>query len=179
MEHQELIYLLENYNDQDAYQTQCREKIINFIIHNPNCLYRTCLEGHITASAWLLNIKKDKVLLTHHKKLNLWLQLGGHADGESNVREVALREAKEESGIDQIICLNHQIFDLDIHHIPAYRLEPAHLHFDIRFLCQVDSDDKYVVSQESHDLGWFDLRSLLSENTEESIKRMARKSLLI
>lgn len=89
----------------------------------------------MTGSAWLLNPDGTKVLLTHHKKLNRWLQFGGHSDGESNTWNVALREVTEESGIQNIQFVSSDIFDVDIHTIPenSKKNEPEHKHYDIRF----------------------------------------------
>ena len=132
-------------------------------------------EGHMTASAWLISADGKRVLLTHHRKLNLWLQPGGHCEGDADIRRVALKEAQEESGIDQWDFVSEEIFDIDIHEIPAHRQEPAHYHYDVRFLLQAVGNEDYVVSEESHDLAWVELEKLSAYTDEESILRMARK----
>src|SRR5436309_1471060 len=105
MHRQQLLGLLETYAP--CYQEELvnKARMIAFVTEWPSCFERSLEVGHITGSAWLLNHDCSKVLLTHHKKLNLWLQLGGHCDGESDVLAVALREAQEESGITDIIPL--------------------------------------------------------------------------
>jgi len=115
-------------------------------------------DGHITTSALILNPGKTKMLLTHHKFLNLWLQLGGHFEKDPSLLDSAIRESKEESGIDEILPLSSEFIDLDIHEIPPNlkKGEPAHYHYDIRFLLQAKSEG-LVVSDESNDLKWVDI----------------------
>ena len=88
-----------------------------------DCFDRTCRPGHITAAAWILSADRRRSLLTHHRKLDRWLQLGGHADGQWHVEEVALREAREESGLTRfdIVPIDGVLmpFDVDVHEIPA------------------------------------------------------------
>ncbi|MCH2164994.1 MAG: NUDIX hydrolase [Marinovum sp.] len=127
--------------------------------------------GHITASAFVLSTDKSAVLLTHHKKLGLWLQLGGHCDGIADTGFVALKEAYEESGLIRIARVRDEILDVDIHDIPARKDEPAHLHYDVRFLFQAEAGE-ITVSDESHALAWVPLSNLESYTTEASILRM-------
>lgn len=150
-------------------------RIKSFVEAFDNCFDRELLVGHITGSAWIVDTSGTKALLTHHKKLNLWVQLGGHADGDSNVQRVAEREAEEESGIKDLRPVASDIFDIDIHEIPARKNEPAHYHYDCRFLLQARSMD-YVVSDESHDLKWIPLDQMEAYTTEESVLRMVRKT---
>ncbi len=109
----------------------------------------------------------------HHAKLNKWVQLGGHCDGNPNVLEVAIKEAKEESGISQIEAVLPSIFDLDIHEIPKTEKFPAHLHYDIRFLLQVTSDDSIQKNHESKALLWIDEKNLPTQS--RSVVRMLEK----
>jgi 8-oxo-dGTP pyrophosphatase MutT (NUDIX family) len=115
-------------------------------------------------------------LLTHHKKLGRWLQLGGHADGDSQVMRVASREAEEESGLKQLALVSREIFDIDVHLIPERGQEPAHYHYDVRFLFEADKNETLVVSEESNDLAWVPLVSIEDYSCEESILRMVRKT---
>ena len=144
-----------------------------FIDSHPDCFHRSCRVGHITGSACLVDIAGDRVLLAHHRKLGRWLQPGGHSDGDPDTLTVALREAREESGLD-VRVLDDAIFDIDVHRIPARDREPAHLHFDVRFLVQAE-DDRFRVSDESHALAWVPAMGLDALTDEESVLRMARK----
>jgi len=95
------------------------KRVEAFVEKYPRCFERNLAIGHITGSAWIVSPDRLHVLMTHHKKLNRWLQLGGHADGNPDVFTVALREAQEESGLKRIKPLAQQIFDIDVHPIPA------------------------------------------------------------
>ncbi|MBI2774893.1 NUDIX hydrolase [Candidatus Dependentiae bacterium] len=130
--------------------------------------------GHITASAWLLNNDYSQVLLMHHAKLNLWVQLGGHCDGESDVLGVAIKEAQEESGIMGIAPVSTEIFDIDIHLIPANKKEQEHYHYDVRFLLSVTSNESFVQNAESKELKWFGMNDELPTESR-SIMRMIEK----
>ena len=144
-----------------------------FIDAHPDCFQRACRIGHITGSAWVVDAAGERVLLTHHRKLGRWLQLGGHADGDPDTLAVALREAREESGLP-VRALDEAIFDLDVHRIPARGPEPAHLHFDVRFLVRA-RHDRFRASDESHALEWVPVDGLDALTGEESVLRMARK----
>lgn len=140
-----------------------------------NPFQRARLAGHFTASCWLVDRSGARVLLTHHKKLGLWLQLGGHADGECDLRVAALKEADEESGLSNL-RIEDAIFDLDRHWIPEHKGVPAHWHYDVRFVIRAQGSEAYVVSEESHDLAWRRIDELADDATADaSVRRMARK----
>ena len=136
--------------------------------------------GHFTGSGWIVSPDKRKVLMTHHKIINKWLQLGGHANGENDLLKVALREAIEESGFQRFKVLDNTIFDLDIHRIPKVGSEPSHLHYDVRFLLEADPEkEQIIVSDESYDVAWFSIENVLILNPEKSIHRMVEKTLAL
>jgi len=154
------------------------EKFISLfldLLKNERCFHRDYLPGHITGSAWIVNKERTKVLLVHHAKLNRWLQPGGHADGEENVLNVALRESNEETGVKKFTVLQNSIFDLDIHTIPARKDFPEHQHYDIRYLIEADDNEPLIVSEESHDVKWIALKELATYNNESSILRLKEK----
>lgn len=159
----------------DAFDQALAERIKKFVRANVDCFKRSNKEGHITGSAWLVNSAGTHVLLTHHKKLNLWLQLGGHSDGDPNPLSVALREAKEESGLRDLVPLSEEVFDVDVHRIPAYQNEPAHDHHDIRFALKNTAEEPLRLSHESHELRWVEISRLETLTQEESILRMKNK----
>ena len=131
--------------------------------------------GHFTASAWLLHADGMHVLLTHHRKLDRWLQLGGHADGDRDLQRVALKEAEEESGLTGLV-VKTGIFDLDRHWIPEHRDVQAHRHYDVRYVVRATGDAAFVVGDESHALEWRGIAGLVDDETADaSLRRMARK----
>lgn len=170
-----LLNQLNNYSSIYEEEIEMKSRMIQFINKYPNCFERDLEIGHITASAWVLNKERTHALLTHHAKLDIWLQLGGHCDGNSNVLEVAIKEAQEESGIHQIIPLSQEIFDIDIHFIPKYKDVKAHYHYDIRFLLAVNSDESIVMSEESKNLQWFSKDKQLLPTRDQSVTRMFDK----
>ncbi|HEV2917274.1 MAG TPA: NUDIX hydrolase [Candidatus Babeliales bacterium] len=169
-----LIDLLHRYIP-SVEEVAYKDQIVSFIQQYPECFERSLPVGHITASAWLLNNDKSKVLLMHHAKLNQWVQLGGHCDGNPDVLAVAIKEAQEESGIKQIVPVMHQIFDIDIHAIPANKYEAAHFHYDVRFLLQVTSNEDIQKNEESHALRWIGKNSTELPTNAQSVVRMFNK----
>lgn len=162
----------------DTNEAAMIQQTIAFVEQYPDqCFDRTLLVGHITASVWVLNQNHTKTLLTHHKKLDRWFQLGGHCDGNSDVLQAAQRELEEESGLKVLKLISPEIFDLDVHLIPENKKEPAHYHYDVRFLFKANDTEQIVISAESKDLQWIDLQDVISLNDSESIMRMVRKSL--
>lgn len=140
----------------------------------PVAFTRNRLAGHFTASCWLVSADGDRALLTHHRKLDRWLQPGGHADGDANLARVALREAEEETGVPEL-ALEGGIFDIDRHRIPARAHEPEHWHYDVRYVIRAGADERFVVSDESHDLAWRPVTAIVSDpDYDGSLRRMAR-----
>ncbi|HET7535216.1 MAG TPA: NUDIX hydrolase [Candidatus Didemnitutus sp.] len=147
-----------------------------FITAHADCLLRSCVPGHLTGSAWVVDAERRRTLLTHHVKLDKWLQLGGHADGDGDLLAVALREATEESGLTRLRPVSAKIFDLDRHLIPARKTDPDHWHYDVRFMIEADAAEPLVVSHESKDLAWVEIARVAQLNPEESMVRMLRKT---
>ncbi|MBK9991460.1 MAG: NUDIX hydrolase [Verrucomicrobia bacterium] len=162
----------------DAHEAAMASDMIRFVETNPNCAERSLQIGHLTSSAWIVDRERKRTLLTHHRKLNKWLQLGGHADGELNPLAVAMREASEESGLTRLRVISAEIFDVDRHLIPARKAEPDHWHYDIRFMIEADPEEPLLISDESHDLAWIEIARMADYNAEESMLRMARKTLV-
>jgi len=138
---------------------------------------RERLQGHFTGSAWIVNKLRTHTLMTLHSKLNRWLQLGGHADGNENLLEVAMTEAKEESGLTSLRFVDAGIFDIDRHVIPEKGDIPEHFHYDIRFLIEAEMNEPLVISKESKDLAWIPFDSVIDlVGQHQSILRMLEKT---
>jgi len=136
---------------------------------------RDRLDGHFTASAWLVDRSCTRVLLTHHRKLGIWVQLGGHADGDRDLRAVALREAEEESGLVGL-RVEPEMFDLDRHWIPEHKGVRGHWHYDVRYVVHAGESEDFVVSAESHALAWRDITAIANDrDADASLRRMARQ----
>jgi 8-oxo-dGTP pyrophosphatase MutT (NUDIX family) len=160
----------------DTHESAMAADMIRFVAENPRCADRSLEVGHLTGSAWIVDASRERTLLTHHRKLDKWLQLGGHADGDLDLAAVALREAREESGLNQLRLADTEIFDVDRHWIPERKGEPAHWHYDVRFLIEADAAESLVITQESKDLRWVMIARIADFSAEESMLRMARKT---
>lgn len=181
-----LLDMLKRYSSRYPDEAEMLARIRHLVESAPDCFQRTCRPGHITGSAWVLSHDRTKCLLLHHRKLDRWLQPGGHADGQTEIQQVALREAEEESGLTQLAllgdCQDLVPLDIDVHKIPARfdaagnMTEDAHEHHDIRFLVAAGANQELVLSEESHDLRWFTNQEVLQVTQEESVLRMMRKA---
>ncbi|MEX0301147.1 MAG: NUDIX hydrolase [Leisingera sp.] len=147
------------YSPQDARDREMWRRLQEFCDSEPQAFGRNPETGHVTGSAFVLSPDMKSVLLTHHRKLNRWFQLGGHCDGIADVPFAALKEAYEESGLARIRPLSDRVFDVDIHEIPANARDCAHLHFDVRYLFQAEAGE-IAASAESHALAWVPLQQL-------------------
>jgi 8-oxo-dGTP pyrophosphatase MutT (NUDIX family) len=170
----DLISALEVYSSAFAQELSFRDRFLE-LLKAERCFERDHLPGHITGSAFIVDEEGSHVLLTHHAKLDKWLQPGGHADGDENVLRVAMREAEEETGLSNFKVLSQGLFDIDIHTIPARADFPEHQHYDIRFLLQASRRDQLLISEESHDLAWKPINELAIFTGNDSIARMVDK----
>jgi 8-oxo-dGTP pyrophosphatase MutT (NUDIX family) len=178
-----LLEHLDAYRPFDATETEMRDRLRAFVARQPQCFERACAEGHITASCWIVDTlaigasQRSRVLLTWHKRLNRWLQMGGHLEPEdTTLLNAALREAREESGLENVLPVSTAIFDLDVHPIPEHKAEPAHDHYDIRFLLEANPAAKLTVSSESRDVEWVPLSGVAALNADASMLRMLAKT---
>jgi ADP-ribose pyrophosphatase YjhB (NUDIX family) len=168
--------LLENYRTPFEEEQALLSDFI-LLTADPMAFDRGRREGHFTASSWIVNKRRTHALLTLHKKLNRWLQLGGHADGNENLLEVALGEAREESGLSSLRFVDQFIFDIDKHIIPANLKEDRHFHYDVRFLIEAEIDEPLTLSAESRDLAWVSFESVPDTVAfNPSILRMLEKT---
>lgn len=181
MDRADLMQLLDRYRGRHPDEIATIDRVRTLLDDYERCFFRDCFPGHITSSAWIVSRESRSVLLTHHRKLERWLQLGGHADGESDVLASALREAEEESGMRDFSAIPGagvcEILDIDVHDIPARASEPLHQHHDIRFLFEV-SEAQVIRHQEneSKEVRWFSGDTIEDRLDEESLLRMGRKA---
>ncbi len=179
MHRKPLLDLLARYRAAHPDERACVDRVRALVETQRNCFERSCFPGHITASAWLLSPDGKRFLLTHHRKLRRWLQLGGHADGDPDVAAVALREAREESGLTELRFATPgdapMPIDLDVHAIPASGKDPAHQHHDVRFVLVAAPGQTIFASDESTSLEWFEMDALEAIADDESVLRLGRK----
>ena len=184
MHRRPLLALLERYLDRFPEDAPRAAAIRRFVEAHVDCFERSCREGHVTGSAWIVSRDGSQALLVRHRRLGAWLQPGGHADGEADAAAVARREAAEESGLESLALLDWSCdpsgavlpFDVDVHTIPARGDEPAHLHLDLRFLFVADRAEPLRPSSESEEVRWVTAPELAELSSEPGLLRMATKA---
>lgn len=159
-------------------QRRLRDRILAFCEQHPDALHRSCLEGHVTGSALVVDPSRCAALLIHHAKLDRWLQPGGHVDGNGDLAEAAVREATEEVGIQGLrVC--EPAIDLDIHEIPERGDEPAHLHLDVRYLVLAPPGSAPTINHESFDARWVTREDPERLIASDELRRLVDKGLTI
>lgn len=165
----------------DQEQQEACLKTLEFMEKVDNPFTRRNLSGHITASAWTVNLDFTKALLIRHPTLGKWLQPGGHVEMGEFPGESAIREGWEETGLEMLYIESPGLFDIDVHRIPEnpVKQEPEHTHYDLRYLVVSETEDLSGVQGEVHELQWVNLDMIvnLPEKFEPSIVRMAMKTL--
>lgn len=170
-----LIDAFQRYRDQWHGDAATVAMFKDFLHAHRDAFERSNQAGHFTGSAWLVSADGMRVLLMHHRKLDRWLQPGGHADGDTDLAGVALREAQEETGVTGL-HLDGGIFDLDRHRIPARGGEPEHWHYDVRYVIRATGSESFVPNAESRALAWRPIAEVAMDTSlDVSLRRMARK----
>lgn len=157
---------------------------LEFVRSTPECCERSHAAGHCTGSAFIVSTDRTKTLLLFHPFLKRWLQPGGHADGDHDLRRVALREASEETGLSEtdfefapLDGHDRVPLDIDIHPIPARKSEGPHFHYDMRFLLVADPELPLSAESEEMLLEWIPLEQVQQKTDERSVLRLAEKVL--
>lgn len=173
-----IITLLQAHAPADDKEARDVAFIIEMCRKHPNILNMNCEPGHLTGSALVVHPGSGRVLLNHHRKLDKWLQFGGHFDYETDPADVALREAREESGISDLrfAQLPATPFDIDAHIIPARGDRPEHWHLDLRYLVYTDTPDQAALSAESHEIRWFTIAETEHLPLSGEMRRMIGKA---
>ncbi|MFF7353053.1 NUDIX hydrolase [Streptomyces filipinensis] len=144
--HSDAVRVLETYETQH----DLRQAYLDHLDAHPGGMWKSCTDGHITASALVIDPEREQVLLTLHKKLRMWLQMGGHCEqSDSTLADAALREATEESGISSLRLLHSSPVRLDRHRTPCA------WHLDVQYAALAPAGAVEAISDESLDLRWF------------------------
>lgn len=166
---------LAHYVSDDPAQADVRDSMLEFARSHPDALERTCVPGHFTASALVVERGTDRFVVLHHTKLSRWLQPGGHVDGSSNMPASALREAAEETGIGGL-AVALPVVDLDIHRV-APPAEAPHDHLDLRFLVLAPNGSEPVGNHESTAIRWVTVADLDDLGADDGLRRLAAAGL--
>lgn len=162
---------IERYSPCNEQEQRDKAVILSFLSNNEDAFYRSNLIAHMTASAWIVNSRRDKVLMIHHRIFNSWSWTGGHADGDRSLLSVAIREAREETGIEHVSPVSEDIFSLEVLTVDGHEKRgeyvPSHLHMNVAYLLEADeSDSLRVCEAENTAVAWFTLEQALEVSTE-------------
>ena len=172
---------IEQYQPFNRQETADKALILDFLKKNPDAFYRTNLIAHMTASAWVVNPARDRVLMVYHKIYDSWSWTGGHADGEEDLAAVALREVREETGVRSARLLSEEIFSLESLTVDGHEKRgayvPSHLHLNVTYLLEADDKDELTVCEEENSgVRWFTLDNALKASSEPwFVQRIYRK----
>ena len=164
-------------------EQEARDKavILAFLADNPDAFFRSSLIAHMTASAWVVNRERTKVVMVYHRIYDSWSWTGGHADGEEDLLAVALRECREETGLRHVRPVSEEIFSLEVLTVDGHEKHgeyvPSHLHLNVTYLLEADeSDELRVCEEENTAVRWFTLSGALEASTEPwFVRRVYRK----
>ena len=171
MTQQKLIASIEQYQPYNVQEEMDKSLILEWIKNNNNAFLRENTVAHMTASAWVVNADRSKVLMVYHNIYNSWSWLGGHADGETDLLSVAIREVKEEAGISNVLPVSEDIFSLESLTVDGHwkngKYVSSHLHFNVTYLLEADSEEAVSIKvDENSGVAWFTPEDALKKSTE-------------
>jgi 8-oxo-dGTP pyrophosphatase MutT (NUDIX family) len=172
-----LIHEIEAHVPADPLEAEHRNSILALLRGSADPFSRGSFTlGHITASLFIVDPASRSILLHHHRRLDRWLQMGGHIEGDEDARSAALREGLEESGLPDLALMVPAVVDLDVHPIPAGKGEPDHHHFDVRYVATTSAPAAIRIDEaESKELAWIPLDGAESLMNEAASSRVIRK----
>ena len=159
------------YRPWNEQERQDQALILAFLERNPDAFYRSNLLAHMTASAWVVNPQRSKALMVYHRLYDSWSWAGGHADGEEDLLAVALREVREETGVQRLRPVTEDIYSLEVLTVDGHekhgRYVPSHLHLNLTYLLEAEEEQPLRICEaENSGVAWFSLADALSASTE-------------
>lgn len=163
---------IKNYRPCNEQEQRDKDVILNFITANADAFCRTNLVAHMTASAWVVNNARDRVLMVYHNIYDSWSWTGGHADGETDLLSVALREVREETGLENLRLLSDGIYSLEVLTVDGHEKRgeyvPSHLHLNVTYLVEADEREAlHICEAENSGVRWFTLDGALAASSEK------------
>ena len=171
---------IESYKPYNEQEENDKQLMVKYIDTFEDVLTRENKMCHFTASNWIVNKERTKVLMIYHNIYKSWAWTGGHADGESNLLKVALKEAQEETGLENLKLLSEEIYGLQIltvdSHIKKGKFVPSHLHLDFCFLLEADENEPLKIKEdENSGVKWIDIDKAIEITKEEKMKPIYKK----
>lgn len=166
-----IIEEIKKYRPCNAQEQRDQTLILDFLEKNGDAFLRSNLLAHMTASSWIVNPERTKTLMVYHNLYDSWSWTGGHADGETDLLSVAMREAREETGIAHVRPLSPEIFSLEVLTVDGHEKRgeyvPSHLHMNVTYLLEAEeSDTLHVCREENSGVAWFTLEEALKASSE-------------
>ena len=166
-----IIEEIKKYRPCNAQEQRDQALILDFLEKNGDAFLRSNLLAHMTASSWIVNPERTKTLMVYHNLYDSWSWTGGHADGETDLLSVALREAREETGIEHVRPLSPEIFSLEVLTVDGHEKRgeyvPSHLHMNVTYLLEAEeSDTLHICREENSGVAWFTLEEALKASSE-------------
>ena len=177
----ELTEAIRAFRPENEQEEADKKGILAFLAANENAFTRNNIIAHMTASAWVVNHDRTKVLMVYHRIYDSWSWTGGHADGEEDLLAVALREVTEETGVSSVTPVSDDIFSLEILTVDGHEKHgsyvPSHLHMNVTYLLEADEEEPLTVCEdENKGVAWFGLDEALSASSEPwFVQRIYRK----
>ena len=178
-----LIEQIINYKPVNEQEEKDKRVMLDYMQKNADCLTRKNEVAHFTTSIWTVNKERTKTLMVYHNIYDSWSWIGGHADGEEDLSSVALRELKEETGVERASLVSKDIFSLEILTVDGHEKKgkyvPSHLHFNITYLAEADENQKLLINEdENKGVKWFTLEEALKASSEPwMVERIYKKFL--
>ena len=166
-----IVEEIKKYRPCNGQEQRDQALILDFLEKNGDAFLRSNLLAHMTASSWIVNPERTKTLMVYHNLYDSWSWTGGHADGETDLLSVALREAREETGIEHVRPLSPEIFSLEVLTVDGHEKRgeyvPSHLHMNVTYLLEAEeSDTLHICREENSGVAWFTLEEALKASTE-------------
>ncbi|MBQ5443784.1 MAG: NUDIX hydrolase [Erysipelotrichaceae bacterium] len=173
---------LRAYQPYNIQEEKDKETILSFLERYDDAYERSNELAHMTASAWVVNPDKTKVLMAYHRIYDSWAWLGGHCDGNKDCLAVAIREVREEAGVENVVPLSEDIFSLEVLSVDSHykrgEYVPTHLHLNVTYLLQADEkEDLHIKEDENSNVSWFGLDEAIERSNEEWFKQNIYKKL--
>ena len=174
---------IEKYIPVNEQEENDKKIILNFLKNNSDCLTRENEIAHFTTSIWTVNKERTKTLMVYHNIYDSWSWIGGHADGEEDLAKVALRELKEETGVENAVLVSKDILSLEIltvdGHIKKGKYVPGHLHLNVTYLAEADEDQMLVINEEENKgVKWFSFEDVINVSSEPWMVESIYKKLI-
>ncbi|MBD5460045.1 MAG: NUDIX hydrolase [Lachnospiraceae bacterium] len=178
-----LLQEIKDYRPVNEQEACDKERMIQYMTHNARCLEREDQTAHFTASAWTVNKERTKTLMVYHNIYDSWSWIGGHADGSEDLRQVALRELQEETGVRNAALVSGQIFSLEIltvdGHVKKGVYVPGHLHLNVTYLAEADEAETLIVNEaENQAVKWWSFEDALKVPKEPWLVKWVYQKLI-